>query len=222
MFARAGEPEPNYVVGERLQPPQARPRREASRTLAEARELGLSMPEALDLTPDEIAAEAGVPPGSPPDRRRRPKRASKGLGAPAEGFGGPVGMSHLTHLCAVLPPNTTKPPAERRGLEDELARLLPRERHVAILVVDDGLPVEIDGAGGPVEVFNPVHRGLQRQERLRQFAVKRCVEKRCGDGHFEAYSSAATIMLAWTTTTSCGSIWSQSPVPRIWACAPPW
>jgi hypothetical protein len=78
VFARSrNEPEPNCVVGERLQPPQSRPRREASRTLAEAREYGLSMPEALDLTPDEIAAGAGVPPESPPDRRRRPKRASK-------------------------------------------------------------------------------------------------------------------------------------------------
>jgi hypothetical protein len=59
MFARPGEPEPNCVVGERLQPPQARPRRDASRTLAEAREHGLSMPEALDLTPAEVAAGAG-------------------------------------------------------------------------------------------------------------------------------------------------------------------
>lgn len=69
MFARPGEPEPNCFVGERLQAPQFRPRRAASRTLAEAREYGLSMPEALDLTPDEIAAGAGVPPESPPDQR---------------------------------------------------------------------------------------------------------------------------------------------------------
>jgi len=61
MFARVGEPEPNCVEGERLQPPQARPRREASRTLAEAREHGLSMPEALDLTPAEMeTAETAV------------------------------------------------------------------------------------------------------------------------------------------------------------------
>jgi hypothetical protein len=32
MFARPGEPEPNCIVGERLQPPEARPRRERSRT----------------------------------------------------------------------------------------------------------------------------------------------------------------------------------------------
>jgi hypothetical protein len=37
MFARPGEPEPNCIVGERLQPPEARPRREPSRTFAEAR-----------------------------------------------------------------------------------------------------------------------------------------------------------------------------------------
>jgi len=68
MFARPGEPEPNCVVGERLQAPQARPHREASRTLAEAREIGLSMPEALDLTPDEVQA-FGEPPESAPDQR---------------------------------------------------------------------------------------------------------------------------------------------------------
>lgn len=78
VFARPGEPEPNCVVGERLRPAEARPHRETSRTLAEAREHGLSMPEALDLTPEEIAAGAGLPPESPPDRRRRSKRASKG------------------------------------------------------------------------------------------------------------------------------------------------
>ena len=62
VFARSrNEPEPNCVVGERLQPPQARPHREASRTLAEAREYGLSMPEALDLRPEEnIAHSAAV------------------------------------------------------------------------------------------------------------------------------------------------------------------
>jgi hypothetical protein len=73
MFARPGEPEPNCVVGERLQPPQARPHREASRTLAEAREIGLSVPEALDLTPDEVQAM-----GEPPESRRRTKRGSRG------------------------------------------------------------------------------------------------------------------------------------------------
>lgn len=54
MFARPGEPEPNCVVGERLQPPTARPHREASRTLAEARALGLSMPEELGVRGDEV------------------------------------------------------------------------------------------------------------------------------------------------------------------------
>jgi hypothetical protein len=56
MFARPGEPEPNAVVGECLQPAQSRPRREPSRTLAEARAIGLSTPEALDLTEAEIAS----------------------------------------------------------------------------------------------------------------------------------------------------------------------
>jgi hypothetical protein len=68
MFARPGEPEPNCVEGERLQAPQDRPHREASRTLAEAREIGLSMPEALDLTEAEVQA-LGEPPESPPDQR---------------------------------------------------------------------------------------------------------------------------------------------------------
>ena len=68
MFARHGEPEPNCVVGERLQPPQARPRRAPSRTIEEARAIGLSMPDALDLTPEEIAAGAGVPRESTPDQ----------------------------------------------------------------------------------------------------------------------------------------------------------
>ncbi|OBJ86509.1 hypothetical protein [Mycobacterium asiaticum] len=69
MFARPGEPEPNCVVGERLQPPQARLRRRPSRKLVEAREHGLSMPEALDLTPDEVASWLGAPPESAPDQR---------------------------------------------------------------------------------------------------------------------------------------------------------
>jgi hypothetical protein len=55
MFARPGEPEPNCVVGERLQPASSRPRPEASRTIAEARAIGLTMPEALDLTADKVA-----------------------------------------------------------------------------------------------------------------------------------------------------------------------
>lgn len=67
-FARPGELEPNCVVGERLQPAEARPRREPTRTLAEAREIGLSMPEALDLTPDEVTAWLGEPPESSPDQ----------------------------------------------------------------------------------------------------------------------------------------------------------
>jgi hypothetical protein len=54
MFARPGQPEPNVVVGERLQPPQARPRREPTRTFTEARALGLAHPEALDLSKAEI------------------------------------------------------------------------------------------------------------------------------------------------------------------------
>ena len=69
MFARPGEPEPNCVVGERLQPAEARPRREPSRTIAEARAIGLTMPEALDLSAEEVAAWAGLPPESAPDQR---------------------------------------------------------------------------------------------------------------------------------------------------------
>ncbi len=58
MFARShDEPEPNAVSGDRLRPGESRPRREAFRTLAEAREIGLSMPEALDLTPEEIRSQ---------------------------------------------------------------------------------------------------------------------------------------------------------------------
>lgn len=52
MFARS-----HAISWERLQPARARPRREATRTLAEARKLGLSMPEALDLTPEEMDSE---------------------------------------------------------------------------------------------------------------------------------------------------------------------
>ncbi|OMC26419.1 hypothetical protein A5738_02905 [Mycobacterium colombiense] len=52
VFARPGEPEPRCVVGERLRPAEARPRREASRTLAEARKHGLSMPEKLGAVGD--------------------------------------------------------------------------------------------------------------------------------------------------------------------------
>jgi hypothetical protein len=54
MFARPGEPEPNAVVGERLQPPTPRPRREPTRTIREARALGLAHPEALDLSEAEV------------------------------------------------------------------------------------------------------------------------------------------------------------------------
>lgn len=56
MFCRPGESEPNVTQGERLQPPQARPRREASRSLSEARKLGLSMAEALDASPEELSS----------------------------------------------------------------------------------------------------------------------------------------------------------------------
>ena len=44
------------VSGERLQPAQSRPRRQPTRTLAEARKIGLSMLEALDFTPEEVAS----------------------------------------------------------------------------------------------------------------------------------------------------------------------
>ncbi len=56
VFARPGEPEPNVISGEALQPPQARPRREATRTRAEARKLGLAHAEALDLSREEVLA----------------------------------------------------------------------------------------------------------------------------------------------------------------------
>lgn len=52
VFARPGEPEPRHVSGERLRPAEARPRREASQSLAEAREHGLSMPEKLGVRGD--------------------------------------------------------------------------------------------------------------------------------------------------------------------------
>jgi hypothetical protein len=55
MFARPGEPESNAVSGERMQPSQARPKRPATRTLAEASEIGLSMPEALGVRADSGA-----------------------------------------------------------------------------------------------------------------------------------------------------------------------
>ncbi len=54
MFARPGEPEPNAIRGERLQVGQSRPRRQSTRTLGEARVIGLFVPEAMDLTPEEI------------------------------------------------------------------------------------------------------------------------------------------------------------------------
>lgn len=56
VFALPGQPEPGVTRGERLQPPQARPRRDASRTLTEARALGLSMAEALDASPEELSS----------------------------------------------------------------------------------------------------------------------------------------------------------------------
>jgi hypothetical protein len=56
MFGRPGEPEPNCVVGERLQEPSPRPRRAPTRTRAEARKLGLAHAEALDLTREEVLA----------------------------------------------------------------------------------------------------------------------------------------------------------------------
>ena len=59
VFARPGEPEPNVISGERLRPAEARPRREASRTLAEAREHGLSMPEALGAVGDGTVDSEG-------------------------------------------------------------------------------------------------------------------------------------------------------------------
>lgn len=54
MFARPGEPDPNCVVGERLQEPTARPRRAPTRTRAGARKLGLAHAEALDLSREEV------------------------------------------------------------------------------------------------------------------------------------------------------------------------
>lgn len=55
-FTSEHGPQPREVSGERLQPPQARPRREATRTRAEARKLGLAHAEALDLTREEVLA----------------------------------------------------------------------------------------------------------------------------------------------------------------------
>ncbi|WP_156738018.1 hypothetical protein [Mycobacterium scrofulaceum] len=68
LLSRPGEPEPNVTRGERLQPPQARPRRAASRTIEQARAVGLTMPEALDLSAEEVAAFS-APPKSAPDQR---------------------------------------------------------------------------------------------------------------------------------------------------------
>lgn len=56
MFAKPGEVEPRCVVGEKLQPAAPRPRREPTRTRAEARKLGLAHAEALDLTREEVLA----------------------------------------------------------------------------------------------------------------------------------------------------------------------
>lgn len=55
-FTSEHGPQPREVSGERLQAPQARPRREASRSLSEARKLGLSMAEALDASPEELSS----------------------------------------------------------------------------------------------------------------------------------------------------------------------
>jgi hypothetical protein len=68
VFVGYGDAPANSISGERLQPPTARPRRATSRTMEQARDHGLTMPEALDLSPDELAAWAGVPPESPPDQ----------------------------------------------------------------------------------------------------------------------------------------------------------
>lgn len=54
VFSRHGEPEPNVTQGERLQPPSPRPRREPTRTRAEARKLGLAHAEALDPSREEV------------------------------------------------------------------------------------------------------------------------------------------------------------------------
>lgn len=54
MFARPGEPEPNAVSGERMQPSQPRPKRPPTRTLAEARAVGLSMPEELGVRAEAL------------------------------------------------------------------------------------------------------------------------------------------------------------------------
>jgi hypothetical protein len=56
VFASPRQPEPNVTQGERLQPPIARPRREATRTRADARTLGLAHTEALDLSREEVLA----------------------------------------------------------------------------------------------------------------------------------------------------------------------
>lgn len=52
-FTSEHGPQPNAIEGERLQAPQRPPRREASRTLDEARQHGLSMPEQLGVRGDE-------------------------------------------------------------------------------------------------------------------------------------------------------------------------
>lgn len=54
MFARPGEPEPNAVAGERLQPSQPRGKPEPTRTRADAHAKGLGAPEALDARGDEV------------------------------------------------------------------------------------------------------------------------------------------------------------------------
>lgn len=93
MFVGYGEAPANSVSGERLQPPQPRPGREASRTLAEARGIGLSMPEALDLTPAEVASWLEEPPQSPPRSTEAAGTCPRRLGTSAEGSVGSVDRS---------------------------------------------------------------------------------------------------------------------------------
>lgn len=56
VFSTLGEPEPSVTKGERLQPATGRPRREPTRTRAQARAIGLAHAEALDLSRDEVLA----------------------------------------------------------------------------------------------------------------------------------------------------------------------
>ena len=56
MFAHRGEPEPNAVAGERLQPSRPRPAPVPTRSRIAARRRGLAAPEMLGLTQAEIDA----------------------------------------------------------------------------------------------------------------------------------------------------------------------